>query len=201
MKKYLLAIIFLVMTVPAFQLLSAQVVNNQSNTITVKEPEQYSNALNLNPLSFLTGSISGSYEHVFGINHGLFVEGSYSFGKGRGYTAGYRYHYGNERDNIGIYSSYWGLFVTAAKRTVKVNDSNKKIDYDLDMELLNIGINWGTRYNLGGPFNFAWRVGYGFPVNTDFSWSPAGYKDSKSFEKLTKVVSGIDLEISFGILF
>jgi hypothetical protein len=185
----------------SFQQISAQIKNNLVSQLDVNEPELASNALNLNPLSFLTGSVSANYEHVFGINHGLFVEGSYSFGKGRGYSAGYRYHYGNEKDNTGIFSSYWGLFITSAKKTIKVNDSDKKIDYDLDLKLLNIGVNWGTRYNLGGPFNFAWRVGYGFPLNTEFSWSQKGYKDAKTYENVTKVVSGIDLEISFGILF
>lgn len=201
MKKQLFVLaMFYIISVFLSQKNYAQNLYTPESNQPVYNSELSKNALNISPVSLLLGDVSANYEHLFTRNHGIFAEGSYSFGKGSGYALGYRYHFG-DKDSNSIFSSYLGIFIRSQKTKTNVKDDDKKESYDFNMKSLNIGVHYGNRYSWGGPFNFSWRIGYGFPVTSEFSWSPKKHHDYKSIESLTRVVSGIDAELSFGIVF
>jgi hypothetical protein len=198
-KKHLQETILLVLVIYA----AAQNINAQPadslNLQSQKPASLPKNALNINPLSVVFGSFGGTYEHLFGDKHGVFIEGSISFNGGGGFTIGYRRHIGENKGSLN--SAYWGPFVSWRSTIIDIKDSDTDEKYDLDFELLIIGINRGARHHLKGPFNYAWRVGYGFPVYSDFSWSPRRYDEYKTIEAVTKILGGIDAELSIGIEF
>jgi hypothetical protein len=50
-------------------------------------------------------------------------------------------------------------------------------------------------------FNFVWRIGWGYPLNADFIWSPEKPEDYKTIETFMKVLGGLDAELSIGFIF
>lgn len=201
MKKQLLTlVVFCILSNLFIQKNYAQSLYDLNSDKPLNKPELSKNVLNISPVSLLFGNVSANYEHLFTANHGAFAEGSYSFGQGNGFALGYRYHF-NDKDSSNIFSPYLGIFIRSQRTKTNVKDDDKKESYDFEMKSLNIGVNYGNRYSWGGPFNFAWRVGYGLPVSSEFSWSPKKHKDYKSLQSLSKILGGIDLELSIGIIF
>lgn len=170
------------------------------STINLKQIQK-TNALSINPLGALTGSVSGGYEHLCGQKHGLLLEGGYAFGNGYDIIVGYRYHYFTEKNESGLISPFWGFFIHKGKnsRTYEDTDKNKKYDYNID--LLTVGVHWGQRHALGGSFFYTWRIGYGYPIILNFDWSNGKPDNSSTIEGIFKLFSGIDGELSIGIVF
>ena len=156
---------------------------------------------NIVPLSALFSRASVTYEHLASGKHGLLLEGSFGFGTDYDFIVGYRYHYYSEQDQRGLISPYWGFFVHRGKSTGSFQDPETKIKYKLNTEMLTIGAHWGQRFALGKSFNYAWRIGYGYPVVLDLDWPQGKPENYRTVEKIIQVFSGIDGELSVGILF
>lgn len=202
MKKLLFAIVLFFSCASVFQNTKAQIIDKPSAEQTNVNYDLPKNALNVTPLDFFQNSIGGNFEHLFAVKHGLLIEGYYTFDtKFSGVTGAYRYHFDNVKENNSIISSFFGLFVTSRKVRAEYKDKDKDEKYNIDIKLFTIGLDYGTRYSLWDSFNFAWRVGYGYPFTADFSWSPKKHKDYDSTEKLYRIFMGIDAELSIGIVF
>ncbi|NLT52183.1 MAG: hypothetical protein GXX85_14865 [Ignavibacteria bacterium] len=159
------------------------------------------NALNIDPAGVFFGNLTMNYEHLFGKRHGLFIESG--LGKKDFYLAGagYRFHYFNDEDTAGINSGFFGVFVKSGRNYMQFEGENKK-KYDVNLEYLSAGINIGYRYKWGEYFNYSWRIGCAFPLQSDFKWHPADKpEDYKDFQTICKILSYIDGEISIGYNF
>jgi hypothetical protein len=177
---------------------NTQISDNFTSTSTVGPQIAAANTLNISPISLVLGSINGNYEHLFAGRHGIFVEGGYGIDNKKGYGGGYRFHYRKETKN-NIISSYLGFFIKWQYASTNFEDDDES--YDLEFRILTAGFNWGTRYDLWGPLNFAWRIGYGIPFKTEFNWAPQKHDKYKTIEALVKIFTGIDSEVSIGIAF
>ena len=159
------------------------------------------NSLNLNPVSAIFGMVSGNYEHLFWLRHGLMVEGGTSFGNNYDISIAYRYHYFPEEEHHDLISPCWGFFIHKGRSSSKMEDPDTKIKHKLEIELLLVGIHWGERFAWGETFNYAWRIGYGYPVTMHFKWPDGKPGNAKTIEGITRILGGLDSELSIGIVF
>ncbi|MBD3343690.1 MAG: DUF3575 domain-containing protein [Chitinivibrionales bacterium] len=162
------------------------------------------NAVNFNPLSIAFGSLNANYEHLFGGKHGVMVQGGYVFGANSGgYSAAlhYRHHYHTKITHNGLSSPFWGPFVYYEQSDAKVQNTNTSETYTIDIQYLKFGANWGRRWIFGETFNLVLRIGYGFPAIAEFDWGESKPEEAETIESITKIIAGIDGELSIGFAF
>ncbi len=159
------------------------------------------NAIGVQGLGLIMGNATVDYEHVFGSRHGLFLEGGMDFNGGHNMGVAYRIHSTKDKNRPAIQTSFWGPFIRFSKSSMEFEDSDTKKNYDIDMQMLNIGLVYGRNYSWGKCINFGWRLGYGLPVYTSYKWSPDNYKDANTVNNIISVVSGIEGGISIGFVF
>jgi hypothetical protein len=160
-----------------------------------------SHSLNIQPLGILLGGTGVTYEYFFGERNGIMVEGGYAFGNGYTVSGGYRYHYFRQDDEHGLISPFWGFFVHTSKSKGKVEDTDTKKKHTLEIEMFTIGVHWGQRFAWGESFNYAWRIGYGYPITLNFNWPDGKPNGAKTIEGVTRILGGLDSELSIGIVF
>lgn len=164
------------------------------------------NAINFNPLGFLFGSLGANYEHLFGNENGLFLEGGYvasSVAGGFNTALHYRRHYHTKPNHSGMNSPFWGPFIYYENSSTEIPnpESGSPEEYDVDIQYLKAGVNWGRRWIFGKTFNLVFRIGYGFPLIADFEWQPGEPEEVETIETVTKIIAGIDGELSIGFAF
>lgn len=178
-------------------LLSEAIGSNSSET-----GDSPTNAINANPLALAFGGLNATYEHLFGDRHGLMVQSGFTFKGGYGVAFHYRYHFFTKPSHHGISSPFWGPFIhfEQGPTSAWVEEDGERTDYDIDVTFLKIGLNVGRRW-VWGAFNLAFRIGYGYPVIADFKWSPDEPEQVETMEAVSKVLAGIDGELSIGFAF
>jgi hypothetical protein len=191
--------IILLTVIPLSQSQEIQAQTDSSSAHNIKTSYLPLNSLNINPAGIFLGSVGATYEHLFAERHGATIDGSYGFGKGYGLSVSYRYHYSIEDSSNILISPFWGPFIHGGKVSTSFKDNDQ--NYDVDIELITVGLNLGARSRLWEKFNFVWRIGWGYPVSARFSWSPQKSEDYKTIETLTKILGGIDAELSIGFVF
>jgi hypothetical protein len=160
------------------------------------------NAINIYPLSLPSGFIRGNFEHLFGMRHGLMIEGDYQMNKNaKGYDIklDYRYHYFKNKNPTGLKSSFFGpfLYYEKSKNQIEVESESYSVDY----KALKAGIEWGHRWIFWKNVNVCFNIGYGFPIVTTYGWSPNRPENGDKLELLATIQYGLLSELSIGVAF
>jgi hypothetical protein len=157
--------------------------------------------IQVDPISFLTGSINANYEFRFNRHHALTLEGFYTIpilGNKSQVVAGmYRYYYKQ--------NTFWGLFLKNGSLSSKLPSPQRgdTTTYTIDMSYMTLGPNWGKSWYLKKRFPITFRIGAGYPVKSEISWKNSLlYPTSpKLFETLFRVSTCLDTELSIGVSF
>ncbi len=176
---------------------------NRSDSPDIDDPAvKATNAINVNPLGLVFGGLNASYEHLFGGRHGLMLQGGFIFKGGYNVALHYRFHYFSKQKHNGLNSPFWGPFVyfEESSTEARVEENGVRTDYDIDITYLKAGLNVGRRW-VWGAFTLVFRIGYGFPIIADFRWTPEENELTETVETLTKIIGGIDGELSIGFAF
>lgn len=190
-SKSLLAILL------TLSLAFAAVIQAQDDSAPLPDFRQ---SLGISPFLFL-GGLGGNYEFLASPRHGLMAEGAYQFaGAASGsYNAGlgYRFHFTPSMESgfLGAFARY-GFIHAEAKG--EVND--KTTTYKYESPFLLLGANIGTKWQWANGVALTLRGGYGFPVYTDFTWTPTD-PEPKFIKTLVETLVGLDLEFSVGYSF
>lgn len=149
----------------------------------------------------LVGGLSGNYEYLLGYRHGLMAEGSYGLlGDASGswsVGAGYRFHF-----FPGMGGPFLGAFTRGGFVTTKVPLEEKagKKTYSLESPVTLLGANGGYRWQGEKGWNLVVRGGYGYPVVSDFRWSPTDPEDA-DIKGIIEGFMGLDVELTLGYSF
>lgn len=160
------------------------------------------NSISIYPLGIVFGNAAFNYEHLFHGKHGIMIQCSFPFfGKTKGYTGAlhYRHHYFSKQKHIGLNSPFWGMFAYYEKSEAEIEDGYNQ--YNLKINFMKAGINWGRKWIFNSGFNICFRIGYGIPFIAEFDWSPTEPDNVEAIEALTKILGGIDGEFTIGYSF
>lgn len=166
----------------------------------------FKNSINFNPLGIALGSIGANYEHLFGNTSGIMIQGGFPAGYGLGKGSGmamelqFRYHYFRKPNQIGLNSPFWGPFVYYETSETEIKD-NIGTTYNVDIKYLKAGASWGRRWIWNNSFNLVFKIGYGIPLYAKFDWSPTEPDQVQAIESMTKILAGIDSELTMGFAF
>lgn len=150
-------------------LLGLNLFAQENETISMqdsyKSGENFSNSVNMCPVSVAFGLYSFNYEHLFGGTHGLVarfdyesISDTYSNNPikvgGYGYILNYRYHLSGELESIfiGSYARY---------RIYKGDGTADLEKFDFKIKELTFGLNAGKRWVWDSGFNITFAIGYG----------------------------------------
>lgn len=166
-------------------------------------------SINIRPLPFLNRTVGINYEYLVAPKHGIVFDTKYRLPGAdlSGYSAGLSWR---NHTKGGMGSFFWGVFTTyshvGSEAEVTINDVTT--DYPFEINALKVGLNLGKRFLIeDSGFNFTLRGGYGYPILYDFSWTTLGEPDEVPNEVdqlingVGKILSGFDLELSFGYSF
>ena len=161
-------------------------------------------SVNLNPIGALLGSYSLNYQHLFAKQHGLLVEGRFSYSNADdveatsvGGTVGYRWMWSGEQDSgfVGVNFAY-----DNGTAGTTVDGTN----YDVTLSQVSILPNIGRRFAWDGGFNITLRFGVGrafrtLSTNSDSAEAKEAVQEVQDF--LDKIPVAIDSELSVGWVF
>jgi hypothetical protein len=158
------------------------------------------NRIQIDPISFLTGSLNANYEFRFNRHHALAIEGFYTLpllgSEGQHVGGMYRYYYKQ--------NSFGGLFINSGDLSTRLTPPRgDTMTYTYHIEYLTIGLNWGKSWYIKNRFPITFRIGAGYPAISRFSW-----KNDLEFpiqpsliEKMAQFAVCLDGELSIGVSF
>jgi hypothetical protein len=156
--------------------------------------------IQIDPISFLTGSLNAHYEFRFNRHHALAIEGFYTLPllgvEGQVVGGMYRYYYKQ--------NTFLGLFMNNGEVISKLPpERGDTTTYTYSIEYLIIGPNWGKSWYLNNRFPLTLRIGAGYPAISRFAWKNGlKYPTMPSlFENLARFSACLDTELSIGISF
>jgi hypothetical protein len=165
--------------------------------------KKVTNAVNVNPLGLVWGNINASYERFLPDRHGVMLQLGYYTKNGVSVAAHYRYHYYKEDQTV-LNSWFVGGFVRYGNTNDEVEEDNGSVlpsVKEFTAQYLHVGANWGRRWILSNAMNIAARIGYGFPVWSQYKWTAPQPGTASSLENKDKYWNGVDAELSLGYTF
>ncbi len=156
-----------------YLLLTCNVMAQESETFSSSRSEtsgsQFSNSINMCPISVAFGLYSTNFEHLFGQTHGIVgrfdyeaISDSYSDNpikvSGYGFILNYRYHFSHSMESI-----YIGSYVRY--RIYDGNGTAGSTNFNFKIKEATIGLNAGKRWVWENGFNITFSLGYGISTN------------------------------------
>lgn len=161
------------------------------------------NAIQIGPIGLFTGNYTLVYEHLYKSQHGLVIGGSIIDSKNlKGYdlSLNYRKHKG-----VGMKTGFWGIFINYSNvegEVVESKNGQTENTYGFTNTAFAVGPNIGKRWVANSGLSLVFRIGYGIPFS-EFKWVDEKPDDdiARFTEKIYKITSGLDGELSIGFCF
>jgi hypothetical protein len=160
------------------------------------------NAINIAPINIVFGSYCGYYECLLGGRHGCMIQGEYiksNTSKGYDCALTYRYHFFKRKNHAGLNSPFLGAFLYYEKSENQIEI--ERSTYSVDYKAYKLGLQWGRRWIFWKGLDLCLDIGYGFPLHTDYGWSPIRPNNGDQLELLATIEYGLMWEASIGFAF